>query len=55
MHIRAYLPVKLATLSKVDPEEAVLLLQDWAYGNKTLRVLWSEVNEKLDKYNMNIS
>ena len=47
VRIYAYLPVKLSELSKVDPEAAIKLLQDWGEGNKTIRKLWKETNDAL--------
>lgn len=39
----AYLPVKLAELSKSNPEKALELLQAWGEGTKTIKRLWDEV------------
>ena len=39
----AYLPVKLAELSKSNPEKALELLQAWGDGTKTIKKLWDEV------------
>ncbi|MEQ6353976.1 hypothetical protein ABNX05_05050 [Lysinibacillus sp. M3] len=39
----AYLPVKLAELSKSNPEKALELLQAWGEGTKTIKKLWDEV------------
>ncbi|GLC89377.1 hypothetical protein [Lysinibacillus piscis] len=39
----AYLPVKLAELSRVNPEKALELLQAWGEGSKTIKKLWEEV------------
>lgn len=36
---RAYLPVKLSELSKVNPEVALKLLQDWGDGKKPINRL----------------
>lgn len=47
VRIYAYLPVKLSELSKVDPEAAIKLLQDWGEGKKTIRKLWKETNNTL--------
>lgn len=47
VRIYAYLPVKLSELSKVDPEAAIKLLQDWGEGNKTIRKFWKETNDAL--------
>lgn len=51
VRIYAYLPVKLSELSKVDPEAAIKLLQDWGEGKKTIRKLWKETNEALEQTN----
>ena len=48
VRIYAYLPVKLSELSKVDPEAAIKLLQDWGEGKKTIRKLWKETHEALN-------
>lgn len=50
VRIYAYLPVKLRDLSKVDPEAAIKLLQDWGEGKKTIRKLWKETNEAIEVY-----
>ena len=47
----AYLPVKLSELSKVDPEAAIKILQDWGSGKKSIRKLWSEIHEALVESN----
>ncbi|PKU50094.1 hypothetical protein [Lysinibacillus fusiformis] len=47
VRIYAYLPVKLSDLSKVDPEAAIKLLQDWGEGKKTIRKLWDEIHKAL--------
>ncbi len=52
VRIYAYLPVKLSELSKVDPEAAIKLLQDWGEGKKTIRKLWKETNDALAKGNV---
>lgn len=39
----AYLPVKLAELSKSNPEKALELLQAWGEGTKTIKKLWEDV------------
>ncbi|QSB12068.1 hypothetical protein JTI58_10875 [Lysinibacillus fusiformis] len=36
----ASLPVKLSELSKVNPEAAIEILQDWGAGRKSIRKLW---------------
>lgn len=41
----AYLPVKLAELSRTNPEKALELLQAWGEGTKTIKKLWTEVVE----------
>lgn len=48
--MNAYLPVKLAELSKFNPEAALSILQCWGEGTKTLRVLWAETNQLLDVF-----
>lgn len=50
VRIYAYLPVKLSELSKVDPEAAIKLLQDWGEGKKTIRKLWDETNKAIEVY-----
>ncbi|MED4553900.1 hypothetical protein P9305_14305 [Lysinibacillus capsici] len=50
VRIYAYLPVKLSELSKVDPEAAIKLLQDWGVGKKTIRKLWKETNKAIEIY-----
>jgi len=47
----AYLPVKLSELSKVDPETAIKILQDWGEGKKTIRKLWNAIHEALEESN----
>lgn len=49
VRIYAYLPVKLSELSKVDPDAAIKLLQDWGEGKKTIRKLWKETNKALEQ------
>lgn len=44
----AYLPVKLSELSKVNPEAALQLLQDWGEGKKPIKQLWDETLLKLE-------
>lgn len=44
----AYLPAKLAELSHINPEKAVLLLQDWGEGKKTIKKLWEEITAHVD-------
>lgn len=44
----AYLPVKLSELSKVNPEAALQLLQDWGDGNKPINQLWDEATNQLE-------
>ncbi|MEQ6050011.1 hypothetical protein U2I53_13265 [Lysinibacillus capsici] len=46
----AFLPVKLSDLSKVNPEAAIKLLQDWGEGKKTIRKLWDEPNKAIEVY-----
>lgn len=45
----AYLPVKLSELSKVDPEAAIKILQDWGSGAKSIRKLWETTINALDE------
>lgn len=47
--MNAYLPVKLAELATDEPEKALDILVAWGEGTKTLRVLWSEVNDALEE------
>lgn len=51
----AYLPTKLSELSRVEPEAAIKLLQDWGDGKKPVIQLWDEVVEKLGKYATNVA
>lgn len=46
--MNAHLPVRLAELSKDEPEVALGILQAWGNGTKPLRVLWAEVNHALE-------
>ncbi len=55
VRIYAYLPVKLSELSKVNPEAAINLLQDWGSGKKTIRKLWKETNDLIDAATSNES
>ena len=48
IEMNAQLPVKLAELSKDEPDVALGILQAWGDGTKTLRVLWKEVNGALE-------
>lgn len=50
IHMNAYLPEKLADLSKYDEVATIRILKDWGYGKKPLRALWKEVNEELEKH-----
>ncbi|MED4553901.1 hypothetical protein P9305_14310 [Lysinibacillus capsici] len=45
----AFLPVKLSELSKVNPEAAIEILQDWGAGRKSIRKLWSATIDALVK------
>ncbi|MEY9976532.1 hypothetical protein [Lysinibacillus sp. RC79] len=44
----AYLPIKLSQLSKVDPNAALSIIQDWGDGRKDIRKLWKETIDSLD-------
>lgn len=44
----AYLPVKLSQLSKVNPNAAIEILQDWGAGKKSIRKLWKETTDLID-------
>ncbi|MGE7129201.1 hypothetical protein [Lysinibacillus xylanilyticus] len=44
----AYLPIKLSQLSKVDPNAALGIIQDWGDGKKDIRKLWKETTDSLD-------
>lgn len=46
--MNAYLPVKLSYLSKINPEAALRILQDWGDGTKPLRKLWEETTNLID-------
>lgn len=46
---RAYLPVKLAELSKDNPDEALALLQAWGEGTKPITQLWDETGRALER------
>ena len=48
VEMNANLPVKLAELSKDEPQTALDILQAWGDGTKTLRVLWKEVSDALE-------
>lgn len=43
----AFLPVKLSELSKVNPEAAIEILQDWGAGRKSIRNLWGATIDAL--------
>lgn len=43
----AFLPVKLSELSKVNPEAAIDILQDWGAGRKSIRNLWGATIDAL--------
>ena len=43
----AFLPVKLSELSKVNPEAAIEILQDWGAGRKSIRKLWGATIDAL--------
>lgn len=47
--MNAYLPVKLAELSKFNPDAALLILRAWGEGTKPLRTLWFETSEMLEQ------
>ncbi|QSB12069.1 hypothetical protein JTI58_10880 [Lysinibacillus fusiformis] len=51
VRIYAYLPVKLSELSKVDPEAAINLLQDWGEGKETIRKIWEETHKAIEENN----
>ncbi|WP_312506894.1 hypothetical protein [Lysinibacillus sp.] len=51
----AYLPVKLSELSKVDPNAAIGILQDWGNGRKSIRKLWKETTDLIDAATSNES
>lgn len=53
--INGALPKKLALLSQRDPDSALKILRDWGRRKKTLRALWKEVNEELEKVQGNNS
>lgn len=44
----AYLPVKLSELSRINPEAALQLLQDWGEGKKPVKKLWEETLQNLE-------
>lgn len=44
----AYLPVKLAELSRTNEEAALQLLREWGEGKKPVKHLWDECISKLD-------
>lgn len=46
----AYLPVKLAELSRHNPEAALQLLQAWGEGSKTIKQLWKETSDQLERF-----
>ncbi|NIK67896.1 hypothetical protein [Paenibacillus sp. BK720] len=46
---RAYLPVKLAELSKEEPDEALDLLRAWGEGTKPITQLWDEASRALER------
>lgn len=47
IRIHAYLPVKLAELSKQNEKAALELLQAWGAGTMTIRKLWQEIQNQL--------
>lgn len=47
--INANLPAKLSELAIYDHDKAIELLKAWANGSKTLRVLWDEVNNEIER------
>lgn len=48
VRIKAALPVKLAELSRINKDAALLILQDWGEGVKPLKVLYKDVIAELD-------
>lgn len=50
MLMLAQLPTKIADLSYKDDEKALKILFDWGNGKKTIRKLWSEVEDALVQY-----
>lgn len=55
LEMNAYLPVKLAALAKSEPDTALEILKAWGDGTKTLRVLWKEVTDALEPYEVLVS
>ncbi len=55
VRIYAYLPVKLSELSKVNPNAAIKILQEWGEGKKTIRKLWKETTDLIDAATSNKS
>lgn len=50
VRIKAVLPVKLAELSRVNPDAAILILQKWGaleWSEEELHQLWKELQEVL--------
>jgi len=45
----AYLPIKLSQLSKINPNAALKILQDWGDGRKDIRKLWETTVNALDE------
>lgn len=46
--MNAYLPVKLAELSRLDAKATIQIIQAWGDGTKPLKKLWEETCNKLD-------
>jgi hypothetical protein len=44
----AYLPVRLSELSKIDPDAAITILQEWGDGKKPITILWDDISSKLE-------
>lgn len=51
----AYLPIKLSQLSKVNPNAALGIIQDWGDGRKDIRKLWKETTDLIDAATSNES
>lgn len=47
--MRALLPAHLAKLSRVNEEAALELLRAWGEGTKSVKLIYSEVVEELNK------
>jgi hypothetical protein len=45
---RAYLPVKLSELSKIDPDAALKYLRNWGDGKQAISQLWDSVMSELN-------